>query len=210
MGDWGRDGWAVRLGDGLGIDTAGPHRPEILVRGSQVDDALGAFVFTHGPIAENPPHAHFDFMKIAYVLEGEYVSARRLPEGRSPCHRHVTCLHVTKRGLAMVLKALLCCAGIASSGRLSRSPTPGIGPHRLIGGDHGTDVVVRRGLPDHTARRAPRANTVRTPCVRREAPSPPHHRSLRSASRREAGGGGRGRERAGAAQQLLDWRLEVC
>ena len=70
--DWGRPGWAVRLGEGLGIDTGGPHRPEILVRGSQVDHALGAFVFTHGPIAENPPHAHLDFMKIAYVLEGEY------------------------------------------------------------------------------------------------------------------------------------------
>lgn len=54
------------------IDSGGAHRPEILVRGVQVDGALGAFVFTHGVIEENPPHAHLDFMKIIYVLEGEY------------------------------------------------------------------------------------------------------------------------------------------
>lgn len=34
--------------------------------------ALGAFVFTHDVIEENQPHAHHDYMKIAYVLEGEY------------------------------------------------------------------------------------------------------------------------------------------
>ena len=72
MGEWGGDGWAVRLGEGLTIDTGGQHSPEILVRGSEVDHELGAFVFTHGQIPENPPHAHFDFMKIVFVLEGEY------------------------------------------------------------------------------------------------------------------------------------------
>lgn len=72
MGEWGADGWAVRPGEGLVIDTGGPHHPEVFVRGAQVDHALGAFVFTHGIIPENPPHAHFGFMKIAYVLEGEY------------------------------------------------------------------------------------------------------------------------------------------
>ncbi len=72
VSNWGADGWAIRPGEGLTIDTRGPHQPEILVRGAQVDHALGAFVFTHGVIPENPPHAHLDFMKIAYVLEGEY------------------------------------------------------------------------------------------------------------------------------------------
>lgn len=72
MSEWGRDGWAVHSGEGLTIDTGGPHRPEILVRGHQVDEALGAFVFTHGVIPENPPHAHLGFMKIIYILEGQY------------------------------------------------------------------------------------------------------------------------------------------
>jgi mannose-6-phosphate isomerase-like protein (cupin superfamily) len=72
MSDWGPEGWAVRLGDGQIIDMGGPHRPEVLVRGSDVDSAMGVFVFTHGVIPENPPHAHLDFMKIAYILEGEY------------------------------------------------------------------------------------------------------------------------------------------
>jgi hypothetical protein len=43
-----------------------------MVRGKDVDGALGAFVFTHDVITENPPHAHHDFMKIMYVLEGHY------------------------------------------------------------------------------------------------------------------------------------------
>jgi mannose-6-phosphate isomerase-like protein (cupin superfamily) len=74
MGDtgWGRDGWAVAPGEGEMIELGGPHRPEILVRGADVDGALGAFVFHHDVITENPPHAHHDFMKIAYVLEGNY------------------------------------------------------------------------------------------------------------------------------------------
>src|SRR3954451_19258342 len=74
MGDtgWGRDGWAVAPGEGEMVELGGPHRPEILVRGADVDGALGAFVFHHDVITENPPHAHHDFMKIAYVLEGNY------------------------------------------------------------------------------------------------------------------------------------------
>ena len=70
--DWGRDGWAIGPGEGELIELGGPHRPEILVRGEEVGEALGAFVFHHDVITENPPHAHHDFMKIAYVLEGTY------------------------------------------------------------------------------------------------------------------------------------------
>jgi quercetin dioxygenase-like cupin family protein len=70
--DWGRDGWAVPSGAGKLIELGGPHRPEIIVRGAEVDRALGVFVFHHDVITENPPHAHHDFMKIAYILEGEY------------------------------------------------------------------------------------------------------------------------------------------
>ncbi|MFF5287795.1 cupin domain-containing protein [Paractinoplanes globisporus] len=70
--DWGRDGWAVGPGEGELIELGGPHRPEIIVRGKEVGGALGVFVFHHDVIAENPPHAHHGFMKIAYVLEGEY------------------------------------------------------------------------------------------------------------------------------------------
>ncbi|HUN33155.1 MAG TPA: cupin domain-containing protein [Trebonia sp.] len=69
---WGKDGWAVPLGSGQLLDLGGPHRPEILVRGAEVDGALGAFVFHHGVITENPPHAHHDWGKILYVLAGEY------------------------------------------------------------------------------------------------------------------------------------------
>ncbi len=70
--DWGRDGWAVQSGTGTSIQLGGPHRPEILVSGADVDGALGAFVFHHDVITQNPPHAHHDFMKIAYVIEGTY------------------------------------------------------------------------------------------------------------------------------------------
>jgi mannose-6-phosphate isomerase-like protein (cupin superfamily) len=69
---WGRDGWAIKAGEGELLDLGGRHRPEILVRGDRVDGALGAFLFHHDVITENPPHAHHDFMKIAYVLAGEY------------------------------------------------------------------------------------------------------------------------------------------
>ena len=69
---WGEDGWAVQAGEGEVIDLGGPHWPEILVRGADVHGALGAFIFHHDVITENPPHAHHDFMKIAYVLDGVY------------------------------------------------------------------------------------------------------------------------------------------
>jgi mannose-6-phosphate isomerase-like protein (cupin superfamily) len=69
---WGEDGWAVQPGKGDIIDLGGPHRPEILVRGADVRGALGAFIFHHDVITQNPPHAHHDFMKIAYVLDGVY------------------------------------------------------------------------------------------------------------------------------------------
>ena len=70
--DWGPDGWAIAPGAGRLLDLGGPHRPEILVRGADVGQALGAFIFHHGVITENPPHAHHNFMKIAYVLDGTY------------------------------------------------------------------------------------------------------------------------------------------
>jgi quercetin dioxygenase-like cupin family protein len=70
--EWGRDGWVVEPGKGGFIELGGPHRPEILVRGAETGGALGAFLFHHDVITENPPHAHNDFMKIAYILEGEY------------------------------------------------------------------------------------------------------------------------------------------
>jgi mannose-6-phosphate isomerase-like protein (cupin superfamily) len=69
---WGEDGWAVQPGEGEILDLGGAHRPEILVRGADVRGALGAFIFHHDVITENPPHAHHDFMKIAYVLDGVY------------------------------------------------------------------------------------------------------------------------------------------
>jgi mannose-6-phosphate isomerase-like protein (cupin superfamily) len=69
---WGEDGWAVQPDGGGIVDLGGPHRPEILVCGADVQGALGAFVFHHDVITENPPHAHHDWMKIAYVLDGVY------------------------------------------------------------------------------------------------------------------------------------------
>jgi mannose-6-phosphate isomerase-like protein (cupin superfamily) len=69
---WGEDGWAVQPGEGEIVDLGGPHQPEILVRGADVQHALGAFIFYHDVITENPPHAHHDWMKIAYVLDGIY------------------------------------------------------------------------------------------------------------------------------------------
>jgi quercetin dioxygenase-like cupin family protein len=72
LSDWGSNGWAVKAGEGQEITLPGAHRPEILVRGADVDSAMGVFVFHHDVIRENPPHAHHGFMKIAYVLAGEY------------------------------------------------------------------------------------------------------------------------------------------
>ena len=72
MSNWGTDGWAVAPGEGTRVEIGGPHWLEVLLRGADVDGALGVFVFTHGVIEENPPHAHHGFMKILYVLEGQY------------------------------------------------------------------------------------------------------------------------------------------
>ncbi|MEU6343721.1 cupin domain-containing protein [Streptomyces sp. NPDC046977] len=72
VGNWGTDGWAVAPGEGERVEPGGRHWLEVLVRGKDVDDALGVFVFTHDVITENPPHAHHDFMKVIYVLEGRY------------------------------------------------------------------------------------------------------------------------------------------
>ena len=71
MSDWGTDGWVVRTGEGYRVDSA-PHWLEVLVHGADMDGALGAFIFTHDKIAENPPHAHLGFAKVAYVLAGKY------------------------------------------------------------------------------------------------------------------------------------------
>ena len=68
----GKDGWAVQPGKGQRVELGGPHWPEILVRGAEVDGAFGAFVFHHDVITENPPHAHHDWAKILYVLDGVY------------------------------------------------------------------------------------------------------------------------------------------
>jgi len=72
MSNWGTDGWAVAPGGGTHVEIGGPHSPEVLVRGADVDNALGVFVFTHDVIKENPPHAHHGFMKVLYILEGHY------------------------------------------------------------------------------------------------------------------------------------------
>lgn len=69
---WGRDGWAVEPGEGVAVDLGGPHWPEILLHGRDVNGALGLFIFHHEVITDNPPHAHHSFMKIAYVLDGSY------------------------------------------------------------------------------------------------------------------------------------------
>jgi hypothetical protein len=60
----------------------------VVVRGADVDQALGAFAFTHDVIEENPPHAHNGFMKIAYVLEGSTTSGSVTPP--SPAAREHT------------------------------------------------------------------------------------------------------------------------
>ena len=70
---WGSNGWAVQHGEGEPVDLGGGlNWPEILVRGGDMSGALGAFVFHHDVITENPPHAHHGFAKIACVLDGVY------------------------------------------------------------------------------------------------------------------------------------------
>lgn len=68
---WGPDGKATAEGSGIRVDL-GPHWLEVLARGVDTADALGAFVFTHDKIVENPPHAHLDYGKFLYVLDGQY------------------------------------------------------------------------------------------------------------------------------------------
>jgi hypothetical protein len=70
------------------VALGGPHRPEILVRGTDVDKALGAFVFHHDVITENPPHAHHDWAKVLFVCgpagnEQMFLELARLEPGAS-------------------------------------------------------------------------------------------------------------------------------
>ena len=51
---WGENGRAVQPGQGEVVDLGGPHWPEVLVRGADVHGALGAFIFHHDVITENP------------------------------------------------------------------------------------------------------------------------------------------------------------
>jgi len=71
MGEWGADGWAVHPGAGQRVDI-GRNWLEVVLRGADVGGAMGAFVFTHARMTENSPQAHLTFMKILYVLEGQY------------------------------------------------------------------------------------------------------------------------------------------
>lgn len=71
MVNWGADGWAVQPEQGVRVDQDFSWL-EVLVKGTDVDGAMGVFVFNHPEIPENPPHAHLGFMKIAFVLEGNY------------------------------------------------------------------------------------------------------------------------------------------
>jgi quercetin dioxygenase-like cupin family protein len=72
MAEWGPDGWTVSLDGGTRVDIGPDTWLNVLVRGHDVADALGAFVFHHPVIDENRPHAHAGFMKIMLVLEGQY------------------------------------------------------------------------------------------------------------------------------------------
>jgi quercetin dioxygenase-like cupin family protein len=72
MGEWGPDGRAVSLDGGARVDIGPDTWLNVLVRGRDVTGALGAFVFHHPVIEDNPPHAHAGFMKVMLVLEGHY------------------------------------------------------------------------------------------------------------------------------------------
>lgn len=72
MSVWGADGWAVAPGEGHRIELGPSVSLDVLLRGLDVDGAMGVFVFDHPMIPENPPHAHGGFMKVLYVLEGRY------------------------------------------------------------------------------------------------------------------------------------------
>ena len=71
MSGWGRDGRITAPGAGTRVDL-GESWLEVLLRGAESGGRFGAFVFHHAAIAENPPHAHQDFAKILYILDGQY------------------------------------------------------------------------------------------------------------------------------------------
>jgi quercetin dioxygenase-like cupin family protein len=71
MSAWGHDGRITGPGAGSRVDV-GDSWLEVLLRGAQSDDQFGAFVFHHAVISENPPHAHHDFAKVLYILNGDY------------------------------------------------------------------------------------------------------------------------------------------
>ena len=52
--------------------TSGESWLEVLLRGAESGSQFGAFVFHHAAIAGNPPHAHRDFAKLLYILDGQY------------------------------------------------------------------------------------------------------------------------------------------
>ena len=71
MSQWGRSGQVTIPGAGIRVDV-GESWLEVLLRGAESAGQFGAFVFHHAPIAENPPHAHQDFAKVLYILDGRY------------------------------------------------------------------------------------------------------------------------------------------
>jgi quercetin dioxygenase-like cupin family protein len=70
--DWGEAGRLIRPGDGIAVPVGSGHSLEVTLRGTDVGGAMGVFVFTHGPIREHEAHSHSHFMKILYVIEGNY------------------------------------------------------------------------------------------------------------------------------------------
>lgn len=71
MSKWGPDGLITATGAGTRVDV-GDSWLEVLLRGAQSGGQLGVFLFHHAPISQNPPHAHRDFAKILYILDGQY------------------------------------------------------------------------------------------------------------------------------------------
>jgi hypothetical protein len=75
MSQWGRNGQITTADAGAKVDL-GESWLEVLLRGAESDGQFGAFVFHHAAIAENPPHAHQDFAKVLYILDGQYGQRR--------------------------------------------------------------------------------------------------------------------------------------
>jgi quercetin dioxygenase-like cupin family protein len=71
MSQWGRNGQITTADAGAKVDL-GESWLEVLLRGAESDGQFGVFVFHHAAIAENPPHAHQDFAKVLYILDGQY------------------------------------------------------------------------------------------------------------------------------------------